>query len=165
MADQSTVMCQFDATTLQCVRCGYQAKKFKTFRVCRTIPEIAREISRHSSTQRISLPPLRIGSAVSSALSTIGITPNFAKAIIGKDCGCDRRKAWLDSFGAALSSTISGAANAVLNAVIPHPVSDDEVADIAQGIHDSPLTNAGLKGLTVSRSMFPPGEQRGLEAS
>jgi len=138
-------MCHFQPDSLRCLRCGYLAKRLPTYRVCRTIPEIAERIAVEQSNHRIAVPPLRIGSAVARTLSAVGVTPERVKQFTGKDCGCDKRKSALDAAGAAVSSVIERGANAVLNALLPSPVGPDDYAAIANSLHDSPLTNAGLK--------------------
>lgn len=138
-------MCDFNADTLRCVRCGYLAKRMPTFRVCRTIPEIAVKIATDQSSRRIAIPAIPIGTAVSRGLAAIGVTPERMKKVFGKDCGCDKRKSALDAAGAAVSSVIERGANAVLNAVLPNPVGPDDYAAIANSLHASPLTNQGLK--------------------
>lgn len=138
-------MCDFNADTLRCGRCGYLAKRMPTFRVCRTIPEIAVKIATDQSSHRITVPSIPIGTAVSRGLAAIGVTPERMKKVFGKDCGCDGRKTALDAVGAAVSSVIERGANAMLNAVLPNPVGPDDYAAIANSLHASPLTNQGLK--------------------
>lgn len=139
------LMCDFHSDTLRCSRCGYLAKRIPTYRVCRTIPEIAVKIATEQSSRRISVPPIQIGTAVSRGLAAVGVTPERMKKVFGKDCGCDQRKSALDAAGAAVSSVIERGANAVLNAVLPSPVGPDDFAAIANSLHASPLTNQGLK--------------------
>lgn len=147
MDDHSTeaVMCAFNADTLRCGRCGYLAKRMPTFRVCRTIPEIAVKIAVDQSSRRISVPAIPVGTIVSRGLAAVGVTSERMKKVFGKDCGCDKRKSALDAAGAAMSSVIERGANAVLNAVLPNPVGPDDFAAIANSLHASPLTNQGLK--------------------
>jgi hypothetical protein len=145
-------MCSFSESDLRCERCGYQAKRLPTFRECRTILEMARETSVRASTKRISVPPLRIGDAVGSALGFVGITPERIKRMTGmKDCGCEKRKAGLNAVGAVISSAIERPANAMLNFIAPHPVEESEVAALANSIAASPLTNQGLKDKAAQR--------------
>ena len=153
MDDNSTeaVMCDFSADTLRCGRCGYLAKRLPTYRVCRTIPEIARKIAEDQSTRRISIPPLKIGTAVARTLSAVGVTPARVKQFTGKDCGCDKRKSAMDAAGAAVSAIVERGANAVLNAVLPSPVGPDDFAAIANSLQASPLTNEGLKSKALGK--------------
>lgn len=95
------MMCDFNADTLRCRRCGYLAKRLPTYRVCRTIPEMAVKIATEQTTRRIAVPPLPLGTAVSRGLAAFGVTPQRIKKAIGRDCGCDKRKAILDAAGAA----------------------------------------------------------------
>jgi hypothetical protein len=139
------LMCEFSTETLKCSRCGYLAKRLPTYRVCRTLPEIAVKIATDQSTRRISVPPIPIGTAVARGLSSIGVTTERMKKVFGRDCGCDRRKSALDAVGAAVSSVVERGANAMLNAVLPIPVEPDDLAAIANSLHASSLTNQGLK--------------------
>jgi hypothetical protein len=141
----SALMCSFAADSKRCERCGYQAKRLPTFRVCRTIKEVAQKIASEQATRRIAVPPIPLGSAAAGLLYAVGVTPERVKKVIGKDCGCDKRKATLDKVGAAVASVIERAANGVLNAVLPSPIGPDDVAAIANSLQASPFTNAGLK--------------------
>lgn len=141
----SEQMCEFDADSLRCTRCGYLARRLPTYRACRTIPEMARLLAENTATKRVSVPPLKIGTAIATGLSAVGITKDRVKAVTGQDCGCDKRQNALDAAGAFVSAVVERAANAAINAVLPHPVSEDDVAAIANSLHASPLTNEGLK--------------------
>lgn len=138
-------MCSFSADTLRCQRCGYQAKKLPTFRVCRTIPEIAQRIVQERSAKRIRIPPVPLGRYAKKALSSIGVTPERVSKAMGRDCGCNAKASAMDSFGAAVSQVVENAANAALGAVLPNPYTDDDVAAVATALAKSPYTNAGLK--------------------
>lgn len=138
-------MCDFQPDSLRCLRCGYLAKRLPTYRVCRTIPEMAERIAVEQSNHRIAVPPLMIGSAIARTLSAVGVTSERVKQFTGKDCGCDKRKTTLDAVGAAVSAVVERGANAVLNAVLPNPAGPDDFAAIANSLHASPLTNKGLK--------------------
>jgi len=141
----STLMCQFDAESLRCSRCGYLAKRLPTYRVCKTIPEMAQRIAVTQTTKRIAVPPLQIGTAVSRTLSAVGITPERIKRITGKDCGCDKRKLTLDAVGAAASSIVERGLNGLANLVVPVAVEPEDIAAISNALQASPSTNAGLK--------------------
>jgi hypothetical protein len=139
------LMCDFDADTLQCVRCGYRTKTLPMYRACRTITEMATKIAVDHATARVSVPPLQVGTAISRGLSAVGVTPNFVKRVIGKDCGCDKRKSMLDEAGAAVSKLVERGVNAALNFALPASVEPDDVAAIANSLQASSLTNQGLK--------------------
>lgn len=139
------MMCDFDADTLRCKRCGYLARRLPTFRVCRTIHEMAEKFAYDKATRRIHIPPIMVGTAISSTLAKVGITPMKIKEVTGKDCGCDKRKATLDRIGAAASAVIERAANGIANAILPSSVEPDDVAAIATSLANSPLTNTGLR--------------------
>jgi len=154
-------MCEFDEATLKCSRCGYLAKKLPTYRVCRTIPEMARRIVKEKSTRRVSLPPVLLGAAVSKALSFVGITPERVSKLMGKDCGCKARAASLDYVGAGVSKVVENAANATLNFVLPSDHTEDDVAAVANAIAASDLTNAGLKA--AAAAPLPPVDLAGFD--
>lgn len=138
-------MCDFNEESLRCKRCGYLAKRLPTYRVCRTIPEMARKIATDASSKRVRVPPLRIGSAIAAGLAAVGVTPERIKEATGKDCGCNKRKDVLDAAGEAISAVVERGLNAALDVVLPSPVELDDVAAIANSLHASPLTNEGLK--------------------
>lgn len=138
-------MCVFDAATMRCPTCGYIAKSLPTFRRCRTIRQLAEVAVTKRAKQRITVPPLKIGSAVSKALSAVGVTPQrVSKAIGVKECGCAARAAKLDAFGGAVSAVVERTLNAAANVVLPNPVSDDEIDAMANAIAASTTTNIGL---------------------
>jgi hypothetical protein len=139
------LICDFDAKTLQCVRCGYRAKTLPFYRACRTISEMAQKIAVAHATSRVSVPPLPVGTAIARGLSAVGITPARVKKVIGKDCGCDKRKSMLDEAGAAVSKLVERGLNGALNFAFPNSVEPEDVAAIANSLQASVLTNAGLK--------------------
>lgn len=142
---ESSVMCVFPEDTLRCERCGYVAKRVNTFRLCRTLPEMAVQYATEQHQQRIKVPPLRIGSAISAGLSAVGITPERVSAATGKDCGCKQRANALDAAGAAVSKTFERGVNAVVNAVFPSEVDPLDVRDMTKALMDSNSINEGLK--------------------
>lgn len=152
-------MCDFVAASLRCKRCGYLAKTLPTYRVCKTIPELAHRLAVDRATVRISVPPLKIGTVVSQTLSAVGITPDRVKKIIGKDCECDRRKATLDGLGSSLSAAVERGINNIANAVFPAHVEPDDVAAIANALQASPMTNQGLKDGPPPPDSPPPAAQ------
>lgn len=139
------MLCEFDDTTLRCSRCGFAAKTLPHYRHCQTIEEMARAHLNAWSHGRIKIPPLRLGSMIAAGLTTIGVTEDRVKKIVGKDCGCAARKNKLDAVGEGMTTAIQSAANRALDAVLPHPVTEADVAALAQAIASSPLTNHGLK--------------------
>lgn len=145
------MLCNFDDGTLRCPRCGYAASKLPLYRHCQTIEEIARAHLYAWAHGRIKIPPLRLGSMIAAGLTTIGVTEERVKKIIGKDCGCSARKNKLDAVGEGVTAAIQGVANRALDAVLPHPVTESDVAALAQSIAASPLTNQGLKDRAAGR--------------
>jgi hypothetical protein len=138
-------MCVFPEDTLRCPRCGYLAQRTNTFRMCRTLPEMAVQYATEQHQQRIKVPPLRIGSAISAGLSAVGITPERVSAATGKDCGCKQRANALDAAGAAVSKTLERGLNAVVNAVFPSDVDPLDVRDMTKALMNSDSINEGLK--------------------
>jgi hypothetical protein len=85
------VLCDFDNYWLKCPTCGYQAKRKKTLRECRPVPE---KVWR----------PIPIGDLVEEGLAAIGITKERVEKWTrteGKPggCGCEGRKRWLNEVG------------------------------------------------------------------
>ena len=149
------LMCDFD-DSMRCSRCGYQAKRLPTFRVCRTIPELAHKIATDAASRRVVVPPLRIGTAVAGALSAVGVTQERVKKWIKKDCGCEQRKAFLNSVGETVSAVVERCLNGALGLVLPNPVTADDVAAVANSLARSELTNKGLKAQWSNRPDGPP---------
>jgi hypothetical protein len=144
-------LCEFDAETLACSRCGYVAKKLPYFRHCQTLLENAEAIAHGMATKRIKVPPLLIGKAIGNTLARVGITPLAVKKITGKDCGCKERASKMDAAGAAVSAVVERAANAALQVVLPSHVAPEDIAAIANTLYASPLTNAGLKAAAENK--------------
>ena len=143
------MLCNFEDETLRCRRCGYSATKLPLYRHCQTIEEMARSHLDAWAHGRIRIPPLRLGSMIAAGLTTIGVTEERVKKIVGKDCGCAARKNKLDAVGEGMTTAIQGVANRALDAVLPHPVTESDVAALAQSIALSPLTNQGLKDRAI----------------
>jgi hypothetical protein len=144
------MLCDFDTDTLRCPRCGFIATKLPHYRQCQTIEEQARAHLEAWSHARIKIPPLRLGSMIAAGLNMVGVTEERVKKLVG-DCGCSQRKNKLDQVGEGVTQAISATANRALDAIIPHPVTEDDVAAVAQAIADSPLTNQGLKDKAAGR--------------
>lgn len=144
------MLCQFDDKTLRCPRCGFLAKSMPHYRQCQTIDEMARSQLEVWSHSRIRVPPVRLGSMIAAGLNLVGVTEERVKKIVG-DCGCSKRKNTLDAAGERFSQAVSSVANKALDAVVPHPISEDDVAALCQSIAASPLTNQGLKDRAAGR--------------
>lgn len=144
------MLCDFDET-MRCSRCGYRADKLPHYRHCQTIEEMTRSHLDAWAHGRIKIPPLRLGSMIAAGLTTIGVTEERVKKIVGKDCGCAARKSKLDAVGEGVTTAIQSVANRALDAVLPHPVTESDVAALAQSIAASPLTNQGLRDRAAGR--------------
>ena len=92
---------------------------------------------------------------IAAGLTTIGITEERVKKLVG-DCGCAKRKNKLDALGEGVTTAIQSTANRALDAILPHPITEDEVAALAQSSAASPLTNQGLKDKAAGRPTPPP---------
>lgn len=84
-------LCDFDNHDLTCKACGYRARRKKTHRECRPVPEKPWQ-------------PVAIGDLVEKWLTAIGITKERVEALTrteGKPggCGCAGRKKWLNEVG------------------------------------------------------------------
>ena len=140
------MMCQFNADNLRCNRCGFKAKRLPTYRVCRTIPEMAEYMVAQKAANRIRVPPVPIGTAVKKTLTAVGVTEDrFKKLLGGRPCGCGERANALDRLGGKMSLVVERAANAVLNAVLPASPAPDDVAKVSQYLHEHAGLNEGLK--------------------
>jgi hypothetical protein len=144
------MLCDFDADSLRCLRCGFLSEKLPQYRQCQTIEEMARSHLDAWAHGRIRVPPVRLGSIIAAGLNLVGVTEERVKKMVG-DCGCSRRKNTLDAAGESLSNAVSRVANKALDAIVPHPVTEDEVAALAQSIAENPLTNRGLKERAAGR--------------
>jgi hypothetical protein len=138
------MLCDFDADSLRCRRCGFLATKLPHYRHCQTIEEMARSHLDAWAHGRIRVPPVRLGSMIAAGLNLVGVTEERVKKIVG-DCGCAKRKNTLDAAGEGFSNAVSRVANKALDAIVPHPITEDDVAALSQSIATNPLTNQGLK--------------------
>lgn len=145
------MLCQFNEDTLRCPRCGFLAKTLPHYRHCQTIEEMARSHLIAWSHSRIKIPPLRLGSLIAAGLMYVGVTEERVKKFIGKDCGCAARKSKLDAVGEGVTNAIQATANRAIDAIVPHPIGEDDVAALAQSIAASPLTNQGLKDKALGK--------------
>lgn len=153
------MLCDFDDTTLRCSRCGFIAKSLPHYRHCQTIEEMARSHLDAYAHGRIQIPPMRLGSIIAAGLTSIGVTEERVKKLVG-DCGCAARKNRLDAVGESVTTAIQSTANRLLDAVLPHPVSEGDVAALAQAIASSPLVNPGLK----DRASAPQSARKAAQA-
>lgn len=144
------MLCTFN-DDLRCPRCGFLAKSLPHYRTCQTIEEMARTNLEAWAHSRIKIPPLRLGSAIAAGLTMVGVTEERVKKLVGGDCGCKARQNKLDAFGEGVSKAVASTANRALDAILPHPVTEDDVAAVAQAIASSPLTNQGLKDKAAGR--------------
>lgn len=81
--------CDF-SESLTCPRCGFQARRRPTYRVCRPVPD--------------DWQPFALGDAVERALSALGVTKERVEQwtrTAGEPggCGCAARQRWLNEAG------------------------------------------------------------------
>lgn len=107
--------------------------------------EQAIKLLEERAANRISVPPIPLGSAVASVLFAVGVTEERVKKLVGGDCGCSKRKHWLNEAGVRAAAVIQDGLNAVANQLLPNPVTDDEVAEAASAMRESPFTNYGQR--------------------
>lgn len=82
--------CDF-TDSLTCPRCGYQARRRPTYRVCRPVPERQWR-------------PFKVGDFVERTLRRVGVTKERVERwtrTAGKPggCGCEDRQKWLNDAG------------------------------------------------------------------
>jgi hypothetical protein len=144
------MLCNFEENALRCPRCGFIASALPHYRHCQTIEEQARAHLEGWARARIKVPPARLGSWIAAGLTAVGITEERVKKLVG-DCGCAKRKNRLDALGEGVTTAVQSTANRALNAILPHPITEEDVAAVAQSIAASPLTNQGLKDKAAGR--------------
>ena len=71
--------CDFNNDATTCRRCGFVAKTRDTRKSC--------------------TPKPGLGDMVAAGLSAIGITKERVSAVVGGDCGCDKRQEALNELG------------------------------------------------------------------
>jgi hypothetical protein len=79
-------LCDYDPVDLRCRACGHQARRLPTFRECRPPPV---EVWR----------PFMVGDFVERWLTRCGITKERVSAVVGGDCGCQKRQEQLNELG------------------------------------------------------------------
>jgi hypothetical protein len=87
------VKCEFDPESLTCPRCGYQARSLPTARICRPPPTPRKK-------------PFALGDSIEAALSAVGITEQRVSSMIGRPCGCRKRRRVLNEVGYAAQRSV-----------------------------------------------------------
>ena len=131
---RAAILCEINPDTLVCGRCGRKAARLPTYRHCVTIGEMAQHLAEEKARRRIRLPEVPLGGVVRVALGSIGITSSRLERATGRPCGCKQREAVLDKIGRAAAAGLERALNAAANFVAPSPVTDEDVAAVAQSL-------------------------------
>lgn len=74
---------QLQGSRLQCAKCGF------------AMPSVAGKVHKVCGVQ----PKPGLGDMVAAGLSAIGITKERVSAVVGGDCGCDKRQEALNELG------------------------------------------------------------------
>jgi hypothetical protein len=137
-------MCDF-SQGLKCPRCGYLAKQERTFRVCRTLDEMASYLATVTAKPWVPVPNPMIGDRLANALAFFGVTKERVSQAVGGDCGCQQRQTGLNKVGGIVAKTVERGLHAAVTAVIGPREIDDAASVIAMHLAADPSTNAGLK--------------------
>lgn len=91
--------CDF-TDSLTCPRCGFQARRRPTYRICRPVPERPWR-------------PWKVGDFVERTLTRVGITKERVERWTRTEgqsggCGCEARQRWLNEFGDRVQYEIRG---------------------------------------------------------
>lgn len=138
-------MCDF-SQGLQCPRCGYLAKQERTFRVCRTLDEMATHLAKVTAKPWIPVPNPMVGDRVAKALAFLGITKDRVSKAVGGDCGCAQRQSGLNNVGGVVAKVVEKSLNGAVETFLG-PREEDGMADAyRRQLLASADTNQGLKG-------------------
>jgi hypothetical protein len=148
-------MCDF-SQGLQCPRCGYLAKQERTFRVCRTLDEMATHLATVTEKPWIPVPNPMVGDRVAKALAFLGITKERVSAAVGGDCGCDKRQTGLNKIGGVAAKALEVVIDRAVTAVIGDRVQDGAEEAIRLQLLASEDVNEGLKHRTASDGTAKP---------
>ena len=149
------VMCDFSAG-LTCPRCGYLAKKEKTFRACQTLDEMAVHIADVISPPWIPVPDPKIGDRIAHALAYFGITKKLVSDAVGvKDCGCDKRQTGLNRAGGIAAKAVETVLDRAVSAVI----GEREIEGAVEQVKAQLLAGTDLnEGIRHSASLTLPAQ-------
>ena len=137
-------MCDF-SQGLQCPRCGYLAKQERTFRVCRTLDEMASHLATVTAKPWIPVPNPMVGDRVAKALAFLGITKERVSKAVGGDCGCAKRQSGLNHVGGVVAKAVENSLNGAV-ATFLGPREEEGLEDaFRRQLLISTDTNQGLK--------------------
>ena len=138
------VMCDFSAG-LKCPRCGYEAPEQRTFRVCRTLDEMAAHVAQVTAKPWISVPNPMLGDRLAHALALVGVTKQRVSKAVGGDCGCQQRQTGLNRLGGVVAKSIETVLDNAVSAFIGSKEDDKRVAVIRQQLIADEGVNSGIK--------------------
>jgi hypothetical protein len=144
----NATMCDF-SHGLQCPRCGYLAKQERTFRVCRTLEEMATHLATVTAKPWIPVPNPMVGDRVANALAFLGITKERVSKAVGGDCGCEQRQTGLNKIGGVAAKAVEVVLDQAVSMVIGDRLQDGAADVIRQQLLSSPDVNEGLKQRTA----------------
>jgi len=112
--DSNVTQCDFSNESLTCPVCGYVAGRRNTYRECRTETSsgaVVHVVPAPSMHDVMRTPAIRLGDAVESVLSFVGITKERV-AMLSKSgtCECDERQEALNQWGYRQQERIEAAA-------------------------------------------------------
>jgi len=97
------MQCDFSREDLTCPQCGYVAERCSTYRECRIATEgraVVQVVPAPTVDDIIRTPAVRLGDAVESVLSFVGITKERVAALSKSGtCKCDDRQEALNQWG------------------------------------------------------------------
>lgn len=97
------MQCDFSRDDLTCPACGYVAERSNTYRECRSeikVRAVVQEVPAPTLRDVMRTPAIRLGDAVESVLSFIGITKERV-AMLSKSgaCKCNERQEAMNQWG------------------------------------------------------------------
>lgn len=112
--DANVRQCDFSNDSLTCPTCGYVAERRNTFRECRIETKgyaVVQEVPAPTMHDVMRTPAIRLGDAVESVLSFVGITKErVAMLSQSGTCKCDERQEALNQWGYRQQERIEAAA-------------------------------------------------------
>jgi len=97
--------CDFDNDAMTCPRCGFKAGGRDWHKNCLNTagtPAYVADVKQAAKLAGVSLP---LGDWTEAGLSAIGITKERVAEWAGNpDCGCEKRKQWLNNLGGKLAA-------------------------------------------------------------
>jgi len=112
--DAKVMQCDFSREDLTCPQCGYVAERRNTYRECRIETEgraVVHVVPAPTVDDIIRTPAVRLGDAVESVLSFVGITKERVAALSKSGtCQCKERQEALNQWGYRQQEKIEAAA-------------------------------------------------------